>query len=211
MIGFSFCVEYPIKAGIHYMTLKIWTCKWLQRKTGHHTVNNWVSLSFLQNLKKKSGKKTKNCRLALSSSLHRFQPFLIYIYNIYFFNRYFDIPMEILPKVRSSSEIYGLMVSVWPPKRELISVLMLHNALLGLCCVVCHTTFKCVLLRIQYKYFFACCAREKWSLLQSSACQTVTFSICTLIVHTQNPQAQKMFVIQIWTLLWSSHFTLWKF
>lgn len=25
--------------------------------------------------------------------------------------RYFDVPMEILPKVRSSSEIYGWMVS----------------------------------------------------------------------------------------------------
>lgn len=30
---------------------------------------------------------------------------------MFFLNRYFDIPMEILPKVRSSSEIYGLMVS----------------------------------------------------------------------------------------------------
>ena len=26
--------------------------------------------------------------------------------------RYFGIPMEILPRVRSSSEIYGLMVSI---------------------------------------------------------------------------------------------------
>lgn len=50
--------------------------------------------------------------------------------------------MEILPKVRSSSEIYGLMVSVSPPKRELISVLMLHNALLGLCCVKLSHYFK---------------------------------------------------------------------